>query len=88
MIEFEYDQAKSDSNLYKHGIDFKQAQLLWRDEQALIVPARTEAESRYVLIGQCLGKLWTCIFTQRSGRIRIISVRRARDGEKEKYHNR
>lgn len=88
MIEFEYDQAKSDSNLEKHGIDFTQAQKLWRDEQALIVPARTDVEPRYALIGQCLGKLWTCIFTQRSGRIRIISARRARDGEKEKYHNR
>ena len=87
-MKFEYDPAKSDSNLEKHGIDFKQGQELWMDGQALIVPARTETEPRYALIGLCMGKVWTCVFTNRSGRIRIISVRRSRDGEKEKYYNR
>jgi uncharacterized DUF497 family protein len=36
-MNFEYDPAKSVSNLEKHGIDFEQAQELWRDEQALVV---------------------------------------------------
>ena len=34
--EFEYDRAKSDANVEKHGIDFEQAQELWRDEDAII----------------------------------------------------
>jgi uncharacterized DUF497 family protein len=88
MIEFEYDPAKSESNREKHGIDFDQAQKLWMDEQALVVSARTELEPRYALIGQYQEKVWTCIFTNRSGRVRIISVRRSRDVEKEKYYNR
>lgn len=87
-MKFEYDPAKSESNRVKHGIDFDQARNLWMDEQALIVTARTDTEPRYALIGQYAGKIWTCIFTKRSDRIRIISVRRSRDGEKEKYHNR
>ena len=87
-MNFEYDTAKSSSNLEKHGIDFEQAQELWKDEQALVVSARTEHEPRYALIGHYQEKVWTCIFTNRSGRIRIISVRRSRDVEKEKYHNR
>jgi len=87
-MDFEYDPAKSDANRKKHGISFEHAQDLWMDEQALIVPARTDTESRYALIGRCMGKVWTCIFTKRSDRIRIISVRRSRDVEKEKYHNR
>jgi uncharacterized DUF497 family protein len=87
-MKFEYDPAKSASNREKHGIDFDQARSLWMDERALIVRARTDTELRYALIGQSVGKLWTCIFTKRSECIRIISVRRARDGEKEKYNNR
>ncbi|MCC5845992.1 MAG: BrnT family toxin [Verrucomicrobia bacterium] len=86
-MQFEYDPAKSKSNREKHGIDFDQARNLWMDEKALIVPARTDNEPRNALIGQCMVKIWTCIFTKRSERIRIISVRRSRDGEKEKYHN-
>lgn len=87
-MKFEDDSAKSESNQKKHGIGFDQARDLWLDEQGLIVPARTELEPRHALIAQCDGKVWTCIFTKRSDRIRIISVRRSRDGEKEKYHNR
>jgi len=31
IMHFEFDAEKSESNLIKHGIDFKQAQTLWRD---------------------------------------------------------
>lgn len=85
-MKFEYDPAKSESNQKKHGIGFNHPRDLWLDEQRLIVPARTELESRYALFAQYDGKIWTCIFTKRSNRIRIISVRRSRDDEKEKYH--
>jgi len=30
MFTFEFDEAKSQSNLEKHGIDFVQAQELWK----------------------------------------------------------
>ena len=30
MHEFEFDPAKSEANLLKHGIDFTEAQTLWR----------------------------------------------------------
>lgn len=30
-IEFEYDPNKSAANLEKHGIDFEQAQELWKN---------------------------------------------------------
>jgi len=83
VIEFEYDPAKSESNLEKHGIDFEQAR-----ELRVVVSARTEPEPRYARMGQYREKVWACICTNRSGRVRIISVRRSRDGEKEKYYNR
>ncbi|MGB0733638.1 MAG: BrnT family toxin [Pontibacterium sp.] len=49
---FEFDEAKSHVNLNKHGIDFLQAQRLWRDERLLEIPAKTEDEPRFVVIGK------------------------------------
>ena len=71
---FEFDQDKSKINLSKHGIDFKEAQLLWDDPNAIVIPARTIDESRYFLIAKLEGKLWSAIFTIRNSKIRIISV--------------
>ena len=86
-MEFEFDGTKSLINAEKHGIDFTEAQLLWRDERRLVVEARTETEPRYAIIASHEGKLWTAIFTVREDRIRIISVRRSRHGEEEGYYN-
>lgn len=47
-MEFEYDEAKSQANKQKHGIDFVQAQALWLDEHLFVVPALTEQEPRYI----------------------------------------
>jgi uncharacterized protein len=78
---FEFDEAKSRSNLAKHGIDFREARDLWLDERLVEIPARTEGESRYVVIGRIGGKHWSAVVTYRTGTIRIISVRRARPEE-------
>ena len=51
MQNFEFDQTKSDSNLSKHGIDFVEAQKLWNDPMLLEIPAKTEDEPRYIVIG-------------------------------------
>ena len=46
MDEFEFDPGKSRSNRDKHGIDFREAQLLWNDPNLLEVGARTVDEAR------------------------------------------
>ena len=80
-MDFEYDPAKSAANLEKHGIDFKTAQSLWLDSNAVEVPARSTNELRLLQIGMIVGKHWSAIFTRRDDNIRIISVRRAREKE-------
>jgi uncharacterized DUF497 family protein len=85
-MEFEYDPRKSASNLRKHGIDFEQAKELWLDARALIVTARITDEERFAVVAQFGEKIWTCIFTIRDERIRIISTRRARNEEEERYN--
>jgi len=84
-MPFEYDQHKSIGNKEKHGIDFIQAQHLWDDPKSIVIPAKTTDESRYLLIGKWNKKLWSAIFTIREMKIRLISVRRARENEEQIY---
>ncbi|MCM5693900.1 BrnT family toxin [Sinorhizobium meliloti] len=86
-MDFEFDPAKSATNLEKHGIDVDAAQALWLDDRLLEVPAKTEDEPRSLAIGQINGKHWTAVFTYRGTAIRIISVRRSREKEIEQYES-
>ncbi len=80
-MDFEFDDNKSESNRSKHGIDFVEAQELWDDPELLEIPARTEDEPRFFVIGRIAGKCWSAVITYREQRIRIISVRRSRKQE-------
>lgn len=82
-MEFEFDPAKSAANKDKHGIDFVEAQALWRDGglEVVLSKSRMTDEERFLAIGRIAGKHWTAICTFRGEAIRIISVRRARKEE-------
>lgn len=80
-MEFEFDPAKSASNLEKHGIDFTAAQALWQDVMRVEIPARTVDEARWLVIGQIGGKHWSVVVTYREQRVRIISARLSRKEE-------
>ena len=86
-MEFAFDPKKSESNKRKHGLDFVEAQELWEDPDRLEVPARTEGESRSMLIGRIGQKIWSAVFTFRGGKVRIVSVRRSRTNEVEAYED-
>ena len=81
MIVFEYDEAKSRANLAKHGIDFVSAQRLWNDQDLMEIPAKTDDEPRFLIIGAISGRHWSAVITYRGANIRIISVRRSRATE-------
>ena len=78
---FEYDADKSSENKRKHGIDFEEAQALWADFALLEIPARTNDEPRWMLIGKIEQKHWSAVVTRRGDNVRLISVRRARAEE-------
>jgi uncharacterized protein len=84
-MEFEYDAHKSDLNKRKQGIDFIEAQALWKDPDRIEIPARTADEARYLLGGKIGDDHWSAIITYRDEKIRIISVRRSRREEIEIY---
>ena len=87
MISFEFDAAKSETNRAKHGIDFVEAQDLWRDPMLLEIPVRTDDEPRYLMIGLIDRKHWSAVITYRGTNVRLISVRRARTEEVEIYES-
>jgi len=80
-MEFEFDPQKSESNKKRHGIDFNEAQALWDDPEVIEIPVRTSDQSRFLAIGKISGKHWSGVITYRSGKIRIISIRRSRKEE-------
>lgn len=81
MTVFEFDARKSESKLAKHGIDFVEARRLWDDPNLLEIPARTEDEPRWLMIGRIKGKHWSAVIALRDHLVRIISVRRSRPEE-------
>ncbi|MGB3554060.1 MAG: BrnT family toxin [Jannaschia sp.] len=86
-MKFEYDAEKSRINAVKHGIDFEGAQALWNDPWLLEAPARTVDEPRIIAIGRIRGRYWVAIWTPRGDMVRIISVRRARREEVDRYES-
>ncbi len=81
MYCFEYDDKKSEINKRKHGLDFIEAQELWKDPDIIQIKANSDTESRYLVIGNIGNKIWSAVITYRGEKIRIISVRRARNSE-------
>ena len=78
---FEFDESKSRANKAKHGVDFLEAQALWDDPALVEVPARSDTEPRFLIVGLMGGKHWSAFVTYRDKNIRVISVRRSRPEE-------
>lgn len=87
IMEFEFDKRKSIKNKEKHGIDFIETQLIWEDPERVEIPARTDDELRYLVIGKIRNKYWSVIITYRGEKIRVISARSARKEERAIYES-
>ena len=83
---FDWSDAKARSNLRKHGVSFEAARLVFDDPASVDdVDARENyGEDRFVT-GQTNGRLLTVAYTERDGRIRIISARKATRREQDGY---
>jgi len=88
MVEFEWDDAKAQSNFAKHGVSFEAARLVFEDVFALehLDFVGDPIEERYVTVGMANGILLTVVYTERAERIRIISARKATTHEQEEYY--
>jgi uncharacterized DUF497 family protein len=84
---FEYDPNKSIGNKEKHGIDFEEAKLLWKDIKRIENTLSYPKETRMMTIGQIKGRHYSAITTMRGDVTRIISVRRSREIEVKQYES-
>lgn len=86
--EFEWDDAKAESNIEKHGVSFEEACGVFRDPFAIeLLDDRDDyGEDRYILIGMAAPGVLVVVYTVRDERNRIISARRAEPNERRFYH--
>ncbi len=86
-MDFEWDPAKDETNLEKHGVSFSLAQHAFSDLRRIITLDRlhsTEGENRYFCFGKIQDMVLTVRFTYRNGKIRIFGAGFWREG-KAKY---
>lgn len=88
MIQFEWDENKSRSNLVKHGLDFDDAKLAFNDENGITLFDKVVgSEVRYHLIAEVEGIFVTLIvYTTRNEVYHIISARPASKKERKLYN--
>jgi len=87
---FEWDKQKAAQNEKKHGVSFDLAEEVFDDplHATRVSRSHSEGEVRYITIGETWsGEVLVVAHTQRAGRIRIISARRATRKEKRDYMN-
>ena len=68
---FKYDPEKSRKNKSKHGLDFEQAKLLWKDPRRVEIQASSTTGPRFMVIGKLEEKYWSAIITDRQENTRL-----------------
>jgi len=93
-VEFEWDEAKAETNLRKHGVAFEDAVRVFFDPLALREQDRiVDGEERWQITGTLDGfQLVVVAHTTRDGPdggeiIRIISARKAERHERRRYED-
>jgi len=85
---FEWHPAKAVANVKAHGVSFEEAVTVFQDPLARVHPDpdHSELEPREILIGHSAeGRLLLVAFTDRQGKIRLISAREVTRRERREY---
>ena len=86
-MHFEWDERKNRAYIRKHGFDFADAEEVFSGA-LLVFPSLDDesAEERWIGIGTIRARVVVIVFTERDAEtIRIISLRRATQREREQY---
>lgn len=84
--QFEWDAAKNAANVAKHRLAFADAAECFRHPMLVAEDSRVDyGERRMVGVGTMDGVVIVVVFTERDGKIRIISARKANRYEREKF---
>ncbi len=73
-LAFEWDDAKANANLRKHGVSFEAARLVFQDVFSVDEQDSREGydEDRFVVVGMANSRLLAVVYTERDAGIRII----------------
>lgn len=83
---YEWDPAKNEVNLAKHGIDFEDAIGIFRGRTVEREDTRRDyGERRWVVLGVMQERVIVLVYTDRRNRRRIISARSATQKERRLY---
>lgn len=90
MITFEWDKDKYRSNKKKHKVSFEEAETVFYDDNARLIPDpdHSEGEDRFILLGMSNKmRMLIIVHTYRESDeiIRIISARKATRNEAKFY---
>jgi uncharacterized protein len=81
MIRFEFDPAKNEANLAKHGVDMAAVAEFEFDTALIAIDTRKSySETRYIAVGYITGRLHVLVFAKRGSTLRVISLRKANRG--------
>ena len=86
---YEWDEAKREANLKKHGYDFADADLVYEnpDKVTFHTTRRGEPRLQDVAVVEIHGVILTLVYVVRGYNIRIISFRKASRKERRIYDN-
>jgi hypothetical protein len=87
-MQFEWDENKNQLNQQKHGISFEEAKEIFNDTVFTSVSEKIDyGEIREISIGKIQHVLIVAVVhTDRNGKVRIISARKATPKERRKYN--
>ena len=85
--DFEWDDDKAERNFVRHGVSFERACLAFADPCGVgeVDDREDYGEERFIQIGMVEGTLIFVAYTERGGRLRIVSARRATKDEQDDY---
>jgi uncharacterized DUF497 family protein len=86
MERFEWDDAKNAANRSKHGISFEEAATIWEGPVVTGPDEAHDLEPREKSFGLIGAMTVVCVVhTERDGKIRIISARKATRNERRDF---
>jgi len=86
---YEWDAAKSQENLAKHGLSFDDADTVFSGPCVTFEDTRFDyGEPRFITLGQLEGRVVVVAHTPRKNNTRIISMRKGNHREEKAYQER
>jgi uncharacterized DUF497 family protein len=84
---YEWDEAKREANLRKHGLDFWVAHLVYENPHKVTSRLKSKQETRFldVALVELKGAVLALVYTRRNGNIRFISFRQESRNERRRY---